>query len=373
MKLWRNIKIHNMQHRILILIYRHRGLTNEHLRRIFYSHLKSNIQGQKANISKFVSPLKKAKLIESSSCYPYSRELIHSLTKKGVEYVKENIIIDPKNCMAGFNDEIGGDFDAKLLSPSLGYIEHTMLFLDFVSRYKQFPIRNNLYAVQNYTYNHQISFSSIVKKTASIKPDGEIILGKKVWSLEVDTGHERFSSLLSKFSNYKKYLDYCFDENQKKAWHGIFIVTKQSELPFEKDIRLHTILRAASEGLQHYVYDFPVFIFNRKNEYSKYTLCGLLKEKNDVLKKLDISIPSKINPLIRKRNREQQKLNEEKEKEEEQHRLILEGLQRENLKFEQRRNQQVWERKLAEESKKEELEEVKRKKIRFWGLGRYLP
>ncbi|WP_057776663.1 replication-relaxation family protein [Cytobacillus dafuensis] len=371
MKLWSNIKIHNMQHRILILIYRYRGLTNEHLRRILYSHLKSDIPGQKANISKFVSMLKKAKLIESSSCYPYSRELIHNLTKKGVEYVKENVIIDPKNSMAGFNDEICGDFDAKLLSPSTGYIEHTMLFLDFVTRNKQFPVRNNYYAVQNYTFNQQISSSSTIKKTASIKPDGEIMIGEKVWSLEVDTGHERFSSLLGKFTNYKKYLDYCFEENHKRAWNGIFIVTKQSELPFEKDIRLHTILRAACEGLQHYVYDFPVFIFNRKNEYSKYTLLGLLKEKTDVLRKVDISIPSKVNPLIEKRNREQQKLNKEKHREDEIHRSILEGLQKENPRLEQKRNQQVRERKLIEESQKEELEEVKRKNSRFWGLGRY--
>src|SRR5690606_15894954 len=135
--------------------------------------------------------------------------------------------------------------------------------------------------------------------------DGEIRLNSgQLFSLEIDTGSERYEKLVAKFVNYRRYLDYCIEHNQQQAWVGMLFVCKDSKLPIQKDIRVQTIIRAAIEGLQHYCWTFILQIYRSQN----IVLTRLLEENETFFKALDIAIPPKINPLKiekqRKNNRE---------------------------------------------------------------------
>lgn len=139
---WNQIPISNKENEVLIYLYNFLVLTNEHLRSLIFGHLKSNQKGQRANISRYTSSLRKKKFVNCKSIYPFSRELVFYLTAKGVEFVKSQIRIDQNNKMIGFG-EIFGDFDAKTLKPPLKNIEHTMMFLDFAVKHKR-NVRHNL-------------------------------------------------------------------------------------------------------------------------------------------------------------------------------------------------------------------------------------
>jgi hypothetical protein len=365
MILWRNIPISNKQKEVLIMIYQYRGLTNEHLRNLIFGHLESEPSGQKANISRYTSELRDKKMLESFSCYPYSKELIHCLTNKGIEFVKEHISIDPDSKLAGFKGQPHGDFSAPMLKPGLKNLEHTMMYLDFVVRFRaQLDIRHNLYAVQEFQYFHKISPHSGYYKKGKVRPDGEVFANQQnLFTLEIDTGSERLEQLTAKFDNYRKYFDYCLKHEVDSAWTGMLFVCKQTELDLEKDLRLHTILRAAVAGLQHYCWTFTVQIYRGKG----IVLGQLFQEQEDLFRRLGISIPSKENPiLIEKERREQERQREEEERKRiaaEAQRKVQERIRQERLAYERQKQ-------LEEMQRKRELEE-ERKNKRFFGMGKY--
>src|SRR5690606_2750983 len=167
---WRNNRISDKQEQILIYIYKYRALTNEHLRKLIFGHLESNPDGQKANISRYISGLRKMKMIGSESTYPVSKELIHYLTKKGVDFVKERILLGAQEDMfLGFNEEPHGDFDVAMLKPALRNKAHTMMHLNFIIEYRNIlNVRHNLYAVQDFVYYQELSEYSGTYKEGKI-------------------------------------------------------------------------------------------------------------------------------------------------------------------------------------------------------------
>lgn len=354
---WRNCRISEKQLQALIFLYKYRGLTNEHLRILIFGHLDSTPEGQKANISRYVAGLRKMKLIESQSCYPYSKELIHYLTNKGVEFVKTQIAIDPEGYeMAGFNDEPYGNFEATLLKPPLKNKEHTMMFLDFsIQHRKHINIRHNLYAVQEFHFYQSVSNTTGIYKPGKIRPDGEILLDKGyLFSLEIDTGTERYEQLVAKFNNYRKYLDYCIENDLAAAWVGMLFVCKESNLPIEKDVRVHTIIRAACEGLKYHCWNFYLQIF--RGDHIK--LNTLLVEDEMFFKRLGIPIPSKTNPI----KVEKQKKAERLKREEEQKRRKEENQKRVQQRAQQERLEQQRKQQLEAEQRRREIEEENKKK-----------
>ncbi|MFE8698424.1 replication-relaxation family protein [Cytobacillus sp. FJAT-53684] len=366
MILWRNNRISNKQQQILTLIYQYRGLTNEHLRKLIFGHLDSNQAGQKANISRYTSELRNTRMIESFSCYPYSQELIHCLTSKGIEFVQEQVQIDQENKLAGFKDQPYGDFSATMLKPGLKNLEHTMMYLDFATKFrKKLDIRHNLFAVQEYLYFNKVSTNSGYYKNGKVRPDGEILFNQHIlFTLEIDTGSERLEQLTAKFENYQKYLEYCMKHEVDSAWEGLLFVCKHTELSIEKDQRLHTILRAIVAGLGYYCWIFSVQIYRGEG----IVLSQLFQEQEDLFRNLGIAIPSKENPiLIEKRQQEREKQREEEERKrlaEEAQRKVEERIRQERLANDRKKR-------LEEEQRTRELEEEERKKKRFYGVGKF--
>ena len=290
---WNQIPISNKEKEVSIYLYDYRLLTNEQLRILVFGHLKSNKKGQRDNISRYTSALRKKNFVQCKSLYPFSRELVFYLTAKGVEFVKSQINIEPNNEMAGFGD-CYGDFDAKILKPPLKNIEHTMMVLNFAVKHPK-NVRHNLYAVQEYHYLSQEPNQPSLKK-GKVKPDGEYLTKKKNrYALEIDTGTERMEQLLSKFENYRRYFDYCKSNSISLPWQGILFVAKTSSVNLDKDQRIKTILEAASRGLCSYCWTIPVKILNRGGENVTTDFKNLLIQQNDLVRKLNIPMPATDN------------------------------------------------------------------------------
>jgi DNA-binding MarR family transcriptional regulator len=266
---------------ILVLIYRYRCLSNEHLAKIIYKNNPSNIETKKSNVSRQITILKNYGMIDSEKSLKNSKELFHFLTSKGVEYVKRHLEIDRQNSNAGFG-RILGDFNAQQLKKINSNMEHYKIFLDLVTKsntLSKFNIRHNLYSVRKYGINDRV------------RPDGELqLLGDpdQLCALECDTGTERYSQLLEKFNNYKRYFDYCNENNQKIPWVAILFVRNKEHKSYKSDERWHTIIKAAIEGLGDYCFKISVIIDATYLPFN--FLKHLLKNDKEKLRSIGINI-----------------------------------------------------------------------------------
>lgn len=267
-------KVSQKQKEILILLYRYRGLSNEHLRKLLYSYSKSDKSGQKANVSRLTKQLRENKYIQTASWYPHTKHYIHSLTKKGVDFLRQEIEINPSNPFVGFHN-IFGDFEASLLKPPIG--KHHLMLVDFISDYPNIQLRNNLYSAQKY-------------ENKKLRPDAEILFKNNFYAVEVDTGTERYEQLLEKFQNYYNFYYYCQNNNNNIIfpWSGIFFLNKRRETDFKTDFRYHTILKAATDGFKELCWVVPI------KGIEKISLTNLMKEHQQLLKNHNIHIPKNI-------------------------------------------------------------------------------
>ncbi|WP_096201874.1 replication-relaxation family protein [Bacillus sp. FJAT-45350] len=346
---WNGQLIRLKQVQILIFLYYVRGATNDQIRRYLYSHCTSKRATQLANTSKFISGLKKMGFINSASCHPYNKGEMNYLTAKAIEYLleSEKIMVsapESNDSQLGFDiDGVHGTFEYSMLKPPLQFIEHHIMTVDFYLKYvRNTSFRHNLYCVRSYKY---VDIEGNYSKNGKLKPDGEILNNTgSLIALEVDTGSERYKDLVKKFENYKRYFDYCVENDIKVPYIAILFYTKRFEdnLPLEEDKRYQTILKAAVEGLKYYCHEV-VIMLKFKDSYLK----NLMQEKKELLNNLGISIPSKTNPIEEKMQRKQE---EEKRKEEERRR-------------EEERIKKAAEKRKIEEERKRQLE-IKKEKER---------
>lgn len=285
---WNGIRIRQKQVTIMALLYKYRGLTNEHLRNLIYGHLDSEKSGQKANISRFVKDLRDKKLINSSSCFPYSKELIHYLSQKGVDFIVTELNISKDNDpLNGFKD-VYGLFDANTLKPPLNNIEHQMMFLDTVIKLEKngFATRHNLYAVKRYKYLKEYP-NYMLELEGKVRPDGEVYKNGFA-PIEIDTGTERFDHLLKKFNNYRRYFEYLDSINEPKKWKIILFKTKAgSNKNLLTDTRWQTIMRAAFAGLSNYIWNTKVVNIDSPLEKNSDYLINNL----DILEAFNLELP----------------------------------------------------------------------------------
>lgn len=272
------------------------------------------------------------------------------------------------NPLAGFKGEYMGDFEASMLKPGQKNIEHMMMFLNFSIKYKdKFEIRHNLYAPRAYKYIYEDE-RNIIYKNGKIRPDGECRSKGKIYTIEIDTGTERYTKLLEKFKNYKRYLDYCIQENIEHPWYGLILVCKETNVEFERDTRLHSILKAACEGLSYYCWSFPIMIL--RSEKKPFNLFNQLKIDIKPLTNIGCNIPSEENKaLVDRALKEQQEKRDEEER-----RLISERAQRQvSERFDRERREYE-----AKKQRQEKIEQLQREKERqkkdkkFLGLGKFL-
>lgn len=296
MQIWNNVKVRNKQHAILVFLYRFRGATNEQIRRYLYGHCDSKRATQLANTSKFVSQLKKDKMIRFSSCLPYRQGEINYLSPKGIQYIFDTCDIDVSNDPDKGFEEPFGEFEYDTLKPPLNYLEHHLMYVDLVLKEQKYTHRNSLYAVKKYTYEKTIGREGYIGN-ARLRPDGEMLVETKdqklIAAIEVDTGSERYQHLVEKFRNYKRFFDYCTTNDLDIPYFAIYFQTKQSEQNrgWLNDKRAITVLKAASEGLSYYCWDIDVFISNRCS------MKRLLYKDLSDLERSGVHIPPKENPI----------------------------------------------------------------------------
>ncbi|WEG19206.1 replication-relaxation family protein (plasmid) [Alkalihalophilus pseudofirmus] len=297
MKIWNNVKVRDKQHTILVFLYRFRGATNEQLRRYLYGHCDSKRATQLANTSKFVSQLKKDKMIRFSSCLPYRQGEINYLSPKGIQYIYDTCDIDVSGDPEKGFEEPFGEFEYDTLKPPLNYLEHHLMYVDLVLKEQKLKHRNSLYAVRKYTYEKNVGREGYIGN-GRLRPDGEMLVETKdqkvLAAIEVDTGSERYQHLVEKFRNYKRFFDYCTANDLDIPYFAIYFQTKQSEQKrgWINDKRAITVLKAASEGLSYYCWTIEVFIPNRCS------MKRLLDKNLGDLERVGVCIPPKENPIL---------------------------------------------------------------------------
>lgn len=353
MNIFNGNSIRKKQHIILILLYMFRGVTNDQLRRRLYSHLTSKPATQLTYVSRFIAELKELKIVKSISCHPYSKEELNFLTRKGIEYIHENCRIEKEQ----FDKEIGfnidgpfGNFDYDILSPPLHFIEHHLMLVDVMVDYRRFgEFRHNLHCVKKYEY---VDDRYVYRRKAKLKPDAELLSIKGyLLAVEIDTGTERYNKLLEKFKNYRRYFDYCIENDIEIPWRAIVFHTKRGneQVTLEEDQRWQTILKAASEGLEYYCWRLNILGFNRE------PFIKMIKEDSERLTALGINIPTKVNPILeKKKEREENKRKEELRKQRE-----LEDFKREKKEKDERLRIQQLEIKRQQESTQRIVEEIR--------------
>lgn len=370
MTIWNGQLVRQKQRKIILLLYRYRGATNDQLRRVLYGHLASNRNGQLANVSRFVKSLKDMKLVKSASCHPYSKEELNFLTASGIEYFHENFDISGNNDLKLGFFELGtfGSFNYDILKPPTTYIEHHLMTVNMIIDYDDSAFfRNNLYAVKEYKYfGNDTNERYGCEKKAKLKPDCEMFfLDKNVLiAVEVDTGTERFDKLVDKFNNYRRYFDYCIDNDIDIPYGGILFHTKKGneKLTVEEDQRWQTILKAAVEGLSYYCWQVDIIGFKRMS-FGK-----MLQDESERLMKLGINQPTKVNEVLqakqeRGENKRKEELRKQKEKDDFQKRKKEkdEQLRQQQLEF---KRQQEKSHRIAEAKRIEE--ENKKKGVFGW-------
>lgn len=353
--------IRKKMHTILIVLYLFRGATNEQLRRYLYPHLDSDKNGQLANVSRYISALKKLQLVKSNSCHPYSKAEINFLSKKGIDYIHEFCRIEPE----GFDNEVGflekgpfRSFSYDILSPPTQYIEHHLMLVDVMIDYRNLGrFRHNLHCVKEYEYPEIVGTNGYYRK-AKIKPDAELVTIKGwLLAIEIDTGSERFDKLVDKFTNYRRYFDYCVEKEMDIPWRAIVFHTRRGNesLQLEDDQRWQTIIKAAVKGLSYYCWTVDVLGFNRP------TLRKLMRDEKQLLTKLEVNLPPKENPVIEKKKKQEMKKHQAELRKERE----IEEYNRRQKEKENRIQQRKLE--LQNELDQKRLEEQKKKK-RLFGL-----
>lgn len=141
--------------------------------------------------------------------------------------------------------------------------------------------RDNLYSAKDFKVKEK-------NKTIKVKyrPDGELLINDKIYSVEIDRSTERKNALIDKFKGYKRYFDYLTQENQPLP-AAIVFVTEERNRDFGLAIRWESISNAFFSGIGDYAnqVNLKLITIDKTKQF-------LLNELSNSLFKLKIGIES---------------------------------------------------------------------------------
>lgn len=220
----------NHSDRIMETLMSYRGMTAHQLAAMMcvpYHHSLS----QEKSVYNYLRKLKKQGLVASHKLQAnVASGSLYYLTQKGYEYAKDLLnIADGKEgtgwtqIYMDYDESQLGDIPYDLYSPPLKQPAHHLMLIDFflnlnrIDEDKIIKHRNNLYCAKNYQVNG---------KSYRYRPDGEVIIDDKRFTIEIDRGTESHEQLLKKFETYKQYLDYCAGSGVLEDINGIIFVVE---------------------------------------------------------------------------------------------------------------------------------------------------
>jgi hypothetical protein len=228
-------KITPTQIKILKFLLIARGGTVSQLVDYLKYETKSKPENLKKNLYRFIRELIEDNKLVIDTGAGFGKEIYIHLAPKGLEFMYYYLDIQDGYYGKGFSGDIG-HFSYDYYMPPKSHIAHYMLQVDVFNvihslkrHYKgDFDFRDNRYTTVSYTATGIRNGKEISYKT-KFRPDGEVIIGDDIYTIEIDTGSERGIHLEKKFEGYKTYFEHL-EKNNQPLPRGIIFVTQSDKI-----------------------------------------------------------------------------------------------------------------------------------------------
>lgn len=242
--------------RILKLLLCYRGMTAKQLAFIFFQTEQITLSQEKS-IYNDLAKLKKQVLVKSLRLQQnISTGSLYYLSQAGYDYVKDLLNIEADQTATGWLPADYDEYDVADLSydvylPPLKQTAHHLLLIDFFKELhthsdelgETITHRHNLYAARKYkTREGMIRY----------RPDAEIIINNKTFTIEIDRATESHEQLKQKFQTYRQYFEATANDTDAEHPVGILFVVESRRREQGIQRRWHNILSAFYSVLKDY-------------------------------------------------------------------------------------------------------------------------
>lgn len=239
---------------ILKELFFYRGMTGKQLV-IFITKTSSYTLSEEKSVYNYLRTLKNNGLVESFRLQDtISRGSIFYLSKKGLELIKDILNIDEGQSGSGIlphNEKTTfWDIPYDYQTPPLKQPAHHLMQTQFMA---------NLFADQEHIVSHRINLYAAKiymykGKKYRFRPDAELFLPTGTFCVEMDRATESHDQLIQKFETYKRYLEYCKENEIKTYINTILFVVEGKKRDHGIRRRWNNILSAFLKGMKD---DYP--------------------------------------------------------------------------------------------------------------------
>ena len=278
--------------RILKLLLCYRGMTAKQLAFIFFQTEQITLSQEKS-IYNDLAKLKKQGLVKSLRLQQnVSKGSLYYLSQAGYDYVKDSLNIRAGQTATGWLPPDYGEYDVADLSydvylPPLKQTAHHLLLMEFFKELythsdkvgETITHRHNLYAARKYkTPEGMIRY----------RPDAEIIINNKIFTIEIDRATESHEQLKQKFQTYRQYFETTANDKEAEHPAGILFIVESRRREQGIQRRWHNILSAFYSVLRDYSHRLNLILttidqaadtilFEREREFHKAQIKDHLK------------------------------------------------------------------------------------------------
>lgn len=243
-------------------LFFYRGMTGKQMV-TFITKTSNFTLSQEKSVYNYLRTLKNNGLVDSYRLQDtISRGSIFYLSRKGFELIKDILNIEEGGIGNGTipvdENTIFGDMSYELHSPPLKQPAHHLMQIEFYSHLimDQETIirhRNNLYAAKSYTYKGEKN---------RLRPDAEVSLPTGLCCIEIDRATETHEQLVQKFETYKRYLDYCDNDNSTKRTpiKTILFVVEGKKREYGIRRRWNNVLSAFYKGMKERYWEINLIL-----------------------------------------------------------------------------------------------------------------
>lgn len=232
-------------------LFFYRGMTGKQLV-TFITKTSNFTLSQEKSVYNYLRTLKNNGLVESHRLQDtISRGSIFYLSRKGFDLMKDVFNIEEGGIGNGtipiHEKTIFGDMPYELHSPPLKQPAHHLMQIEFYSHLimDQESVvrhRNNLYAARSFTYKGEKN---------RLRPDAEVSLLTGLCCIEIDRATETHEQLVQKFETYKRYLDFCEDDEYVRTpIKTILFVVEGKKREYGIRRRWNNVLSAFYKGMK---------------------------------------------------------------------------------------------------------------------------
>lgn len=163
----------------------------------------------------------------------------------------------------GLTDDTFADISYEIYSPPKKQTAHHLMLIDFFLRIRGlsndvvegFPHRSNIYSSQKF---HQPVGNRM--QTKKFRPDGEVMINSRRYTVEIDRAMETHEQLVQKFEVYKAYFEHCKRNKEFIPIQGILFVVEDRRRMHGIKKRWASLLAAYAKTLYPEWRDIPLIL-----------------------------------------------------------------------------------------------------------------